>query len=95
MKTIWKYTILISDVFSLELPQGAKILTVQEQYGKPQIWVLVNSDNPLETRIFRLVGTGHPIEIEDSKLEYIGTFQVAGGSFIGHLFEIRDKEEEE
>ena len=95
MKTIWKYTIPVLDIFSLELPQGAKILTVQEQHGNPQIWVLVNSDKTLETRIFRLVGTGHPIEIEDSKLEYIGTVQVVGGSFIGHLFEIRDKEEEE
>ena len=89
MRTIWKYNISIEDTFSLELPQGAKILTVQEQQGEPQVWVLVNPDNKLEIRNFRLVGTGH--SIEENRLEYIGTFQVLNGNFVGHLFEIRQE----
>ncbi|MCK4500422.1 hypothetical protein KAU11_07985 [Candidatus Babeliales bacterium] len=91
MKTVWKYTVPMLDVFSLDLPQGAKILTIQEQHGNPQIWVLVNYPvDLLETRKFRLVGTGQTIEV-DNGLEYIGTFQSIGGDFIGHLFEMRDK----
>ena len=89
MKTIYKYTIPVEDNFSLELPKGAEILTVQEQHGSPQIWALVNPDTSFtETRNFRLAGTGHLIE-EKEGLEYIGTFQLSDGAFIGHLFEMK------
>ena len=89
MQNVFKYTIPVEDYFSLDLPEGAKILTVQEQNGGAQVWALVNSDNPTETRNFRLAGTGHPIKESPDVLDYIGTFQLAGGSFIGHVFEIK------
>ncbi len=89
MQNVFKYTIPVEDYFSLDLPKGAKILTVQEQHGEAQVWALVNPDNPTETRNFRLAGTGHPIEENPDTLDYIGTFQLAGGSFIGHVFEIK------
>ena len=91
IKRIYKYTIPVEDSFPLELPQGAKILTVQEQHGKPQIWALVDPENPTETREFCVVGTGHPIDEDEVTLDYIGTFQLFGGNFVGHLFEIREK----
>lgn len=90
-KRIFKYTIPVEGIFPLELPQGAKILTVQEQRGKPQIWVLVDPDSSAEIREFRMVGTGHPIDEDKETLEYIGTFKLFGGNFIGHLFEIRER----
>ncbi len=89
MQNVFKYTIPMEDYFSLDLPEGAKILTVQEQHGGAQIWALVNPDNPTETRNFRLAGTGHPIKESPDTLNYVGTFQLAGGSFIGHVFEIK------
>lgn len=89
MLKVYKYTVLVQNCSSLELPRGAKILTVQEQHGEPQIWALVNPGNPMETRNFRLAGTGHPIEEDEEVLNYIGTFQLLGGSFIGHLFELK------
>lgn len=46
-------------------------------------------ERELEERNFRLAGTGHRIEEEQEKLSFIGTFQLYGGSFIGHLFEIK------
>jgi len=88
MLTVYKYTVPVDDYFSLDLPRGAKILAVQEQHGEPQVWALVNPGNPTETRKFRLAGTGHPIKEDEGLLNYIGTFQLAGGSFIGHLFEL-------
>lgn len=88
MQNVFKYTIPVEDYFSLDLPEGAKILTVQEQHGGAQIWVLVNPNNPSEPRNFRLAGTGHSIKESLGTLDYIGTFQLADGSFIGHLFEI-------
>ncbi len=89
MQSVYKYTIPVEDYFSLDLPKGAKILTVQEQHGKPQLWALVKRGEPNETRNFRLAGTGHPIKESPEMLNYIGTFQIAGGSFIGHVFEIK------
>ncbi len=91
MRRVYKYTIPLG-YFSLELPQGARILTVHEQHGEPQIWVLVNPDKSFtETRNFMIVGTGHPIEKNEEVLKYIGTFQLVGGDFIGHLFEIMEE----
>jgi len=91
MLMIYKYTVPVMDYFSLDLPRGAKILTVQEQYDKPQIWALVNPEGLVETRNFRLAGTGHPIKETEKILNFVGTFQLRRGSFIGHLFEIKKK----
>jgi len=89
MLTVYKYAVPVEDYFSLELSQGAKILTVQVQHDSPQIWALVNPESPTETRHFRLAGTGHSIQENGEVLNYLGTFQLARGGFIGHLFEIK------
>jgi hypothetical protein len=90
MKTIFKYPIPQEGVFELKLPEKAKILTVQIQKGNPQMWAIVDPQAPLEKRIFRLAGTGHPLESwPESEFLYIGTFQLFEGDFIGHLFEVK------
>ncbi len=89
MQSVFKYTIPMENYFSLNLPLGAKILTVQEQHGKPQLWAFVKQGERNEKRNFCLAGTGHPIEENPATLNYIGTFQSAGGGFIGHVFEIK------
>ena len=92
MLRVYKYSVPVEDYFGLDLPQGSKILTVQVQYGEPQIWALVNAQTQVvETRQFRVAGTGHPIEESEDELTYIGTFQLSGGGFIGHLFEVTGK----
>lgn len=88
MKTVWKYQITADDLITLQLPLGAKPLSVHEQNGEPQLWVLVNpNEQAMESRTFRLAGTGHPIK--EHNIEFIGTFQLYGGSFVGHLFELK------
>ncbi len=86
MRTVYKYPIIATDYFQLELPQDAQILTIQTQHSEPQLWALVDTDALMETRRFRLAGTGHPIS--DENLRYIGTFQLNGGTLVFHLFEI-------
>ncbi len=88
MEQIYKYPLQVNDRFSICLPEDSKVLCVDSQRGVPYIWALVDSSDevPLEERWFRLVGTGHVIT-EDEDLDYIGTFQLQNGSFIGHLFE--------
>ena len=89
MRTIWKYQVPFTEQFSLDLPRGAEVLTMQLQREVPTIWVELDSDAPLISRTFALVGTGHPIP-EDDVLMYVGTFQVQGGMFVYHLYEKLD-----
>lgn len=87
MKRIFKYPIQVDDYQVIEMNKGAVILTVQTQREKPCIWAIVDPDAPLEPRRLRLAGTGHPIDEPLEEMKYIGTFQLGGGAFIGHLFE--------
>jgi len=92
MLRVYKYTIPVEDYFSLDLPAGAKILTVQTQRDEPQIWAIVDPEQrSMVPHNFRVAGTGHNIAENRDDLEYIGTFQLVGGNFIGHLFRIIGK----
>lgn len=83
IKQIWKYK-LDSVHNEIQIPLDGKVLAVQTQNEIPHIWVLVNSDNEVQTRTFTVVGTGH--SFDDTNKKYIGTFQ--DGPFVWHLFEI-------
>lgn len=84
-KSIWKYPVSDRTHFTLSLPQGAEILSVQIQHGKPQLWALVSPQLPTEDRRFCIVGTGWDFDADG--LKFIGTFQQSGGAFVLHLFE--------
>src|SRR3990172_6797121 len=98
MLKIWKFPIPVQDTIQVEMPTGARVLTVQTQPADPAmlkvgdpveqpcLWALVNPEAPKEIRQFRMAGTGHPNE-HSEKLTYIGTFQMEGGALVFHLFE--------
>jgi hypothetical protein len=75
------------DLFSISLPRGSEILSLQVQRGIPNIWVLLDNGMESEKRTFCLYGTGHPVNHIDGK--YIGTFQVEYGALMFHLFEVQ------
>jgi hypothetical protein len=79
---IYKYRFVSTDQFSIAMPMGAKILTVQMQQGTPCLWAEVNLNAPYENRYFRIFGTGQPNPFG----KYIGTYQV--DEFVWHLYEI-------
>jgi hypothetical protein len=88
---IWKQSIPLQDTFSLRLPKGAKVLCVQTQYENAMIWFSFTEADPdgqTEPRTFVLATTGHPVDFGDMEhlLKYVGTFQLQGGNFVGHLF---------
>jgi len=86
MKTIWKFELEMVGMQNINLPKGAKILTVQTQNEKACLWALVEIDvAELEQRTIVTFGTGHPMP--DVSLVYLGTYQVAGGALIFHVFE--------
>ncbi len=85
MITIWKFPITTNEYQSIEMPAGARILDVQMQFDQPAIWALVNSITPKEARLIRVFGTGQLLP--NIALTYIGSFQMAGRSFVWHVFE--------
>lgn len=85
---IFKYKASLFDSFILEMPEGAKILSVQTQNNIPFIWALVNPSAPLRKRTFRLAGTGHEIRETLKQLDFIDTFQMADGRLVFHVFEV-------
>jgi hypothetical protein len=82
---IYKYTLETTDVQEIPMPEGAEILTVQMQFDEPQLWALVNPDNPPVTRVIETIGTGNPIR--EAERNYIGTYQLQGGRLVFHVFE--------
>ncbi len=88
MIAVYKYYVPVSDRFSLELPIGARPLSVQVQIDAVQLWALVDTEAKLETQRFRLAGTGHPIDEPADRLEFIDTFQLQGGSLVFHVFRV-------
>lgn len=83
--TIWKFSVTVIDNFQIQMPEGAKILTVDMQGDVPYIWAIVVPNSPLQIRKFVLRGTGHPfVGGEDN---YIGSFQLIEGLLVFHLFE--------
>ncbi len=87
MRRVFKYAVPDKNYFSLNLPKGAKILTVQEQGDELQLWALVEENAPNEIRSFCFVGTGHCVKDFDN-LVYINTVQRSRGGYVYHLFEI-------
>lgn len=84
---IWKYSLAVSDVQSLSMPAGAKLLDVQMQHNFCRLWVLCDENAPSETRHLAIYGTGHSIPADPG--EYVATFQVADGSGVFHVFEVQ------
>lgn len=87
MKTVWKFPIPTDDIVNIEMPQGAKVLHVDEQHGTPTMWALVDPNRKTTIRTFRFAGTGHPID-DGHADKFIGTFLLRGGSLVFHIFEI-------
>ena len=84
-KQIWKYPVDLANWFEREIPAGAQILSVHVQAGEPQMWAMVDLSNKPEKREFGLYGTGHTMPDDPGK--FIGTFQLADGDLVFHLFE--------
>jgi hypothetical protein len=87
-KTIWKFQFEVADIFVIEMPKDAEILTIQSQNGNPCMWALVNPEEEKEERHFEMYGTGHDIYYDMGvDRQYIGSFQMLSGDLIFHIFE--------
>ena len=82
---IWKYELDIANEATLDMPEGAKVLTVQTQEGVCCIWAQVDASKPKVKRHFSVYGTGQPLPQNPGI--YLGTFQLHGGQLVFHVFE--------
>ncbi len=84
---IYKFPLELTSMQVLKLPVGSQILTVQNQYDKPVLWVLGNFTGLIgkEEHFIYIYGTGHELGDCDNK-KYVGTFQSDGGSLVFHVF---------
>lgn len=85
-ETIWKFTLPLKNEVVLDMPLGARILSVQEQDGEVRLWAIVVPKAATERRHFRIFGTGHPVDHAE-RLAYLGTVQDAAFRVVWHVFE--------
>lgn len=85
MKKIYKYSFEVQDKVTIRIPRNSTILIVQTQRDTPCLWALVDPDEELCDFVFRIFGTGHPID-PDLIGDYIGTFQMDEGRLVFHIF---------
>jgi len=88
-RTIYKYPVMVSADFRVEIPQAHKVLRVAPQKTSatteaPFMWVDVDTDSPVYEFDFCTAGTGHP---RPSGYQYQGTWDEQNGLFVWHLFE--------
>ena len=92
MKKIFKYELDIVGEQEIEVPLECKILSVDSQEVDHieglYCWALVNPENPAkQKKTIRMMGTGHPIPDDMSKMQFIGTVKYLHDKLIWHVFE--------
>lgn len=85
--TIWKFPLKLTDSQDVEMPLGARILSVAEQHGVICMWALINPHPEVgrASRQINIIGTGHPA-VYEYDADYIGTVLTCGGDFVWHVF---------
>ena len=83
---IWKWEIPVTDIQTIPMPEGAKLLDVQMQNGACCIWALCDPKAKNVLRTLAIYGTGNPVP--DDPGEYVATFQIHGGSLVFHVFDL-------
>jgi len=85
-KRIYKYPVKPGK-FEIELPRGARVLSVATQKNDAVMWVLLDpNERVMEKRRFATIGTGHDADVV-SGWNFVGTFQLDDGALVFHLFD--------
>lgn len=88
MQRIFKYPVLSTDIQTLNLPLGARILSVQAQKDNVFLWALVDdAETRLSSHTIHVVGTGNPPPFGIHKMTHLGTVQLYEGALVFHVFQ--------
>lgn len=84
---IYKFLLPMEDEPVIQMPAGAKVLSVQVQRGEPFVWALVDANQRKMARhYFFVLGTGNPIDFEVTGT-FLGTIQLHGGDLVFHVWD--------
>lgn len=97
MKTIYKYALITTDKQVIKVPClmneewelvlfKDQILKVGVQNEQLFMWCLVDDNQLKSDRDIYIYGTGHPVNKDFLKNNYVGTYQLMNGNFVGHIF---------
>lgn len=82
-KTVWKYGFDVRDgVQAASIPNGYRVLAVAAQGDMVCMWAEVTPENLPVKQYFKVIGTGHPIELIAN---YAGTAFI--GQYVWHLYQ--------
>lgn len=84
MHAIYKYPLAVTDEQILDMPEGAKVLSVQWQNGGLVAWALVRPGIEITKRVFRIFGTGN--HMDAPKMKFVGTVQEPDRGLVWHVF---------
>lgn len=84
---IWKFPLEIVDEQLIDVPEGARILSVALQFEQLCVWAIVEVDAEMVPHRFSVRGTGHAVTGDEGT--FIGTVQMGGGALIWHVFEAK------
>jgi hypothetical protein len=86
MDRIFKYPLALKSREMIQMPEGAKILSVCLQDGMPVMYAQVRENNPLKPRIIRTVTTGE--DFNSACCTFLGTIQAGEPTwFLAHIYE--------
>lgn len=92
-RVVWKFVLRYDRLGDgrcvVEMPEGAKVLRVAEQYQEPALWAECDPEARTVGREFVIVGTGHQVPA-DAKV-YLGTAMLFGGQLVLHVYEVKGK----
>lgn len=85
MKTIYKYSLELTDAQIVNLPEDAEVLSVREQNHVLCLWALVDTKAKSVPTKIRIFGTGHPFDLDEYKCVFIDTVLASNG-LVWHVF---------
>jgi hypothetical protein len=89
---IWKFRLPTNGL--IEMPKGAKILTVQTQGdpAQPCIWAICDPSAEKVAHRFEIFGTGHEMGSQAAWPDlYLGTFQLPAMGLVFHVFDLGEQ----
>jgi len=80
---VYKYILDLTDRQVVSMPQGAVLLSVQNQHEDIVLWANVDPQAPMGGLEIVMCGTGH----EAPNMPHVGTVQLQGGDLVLHIFQ--------
>jgi hypothetical protein len=84
-RTIWKFPLNTINT-DVEMPKGARVLSVQAQDNEIFLWAEVTPTEKDVTRYFDVFPTGAPLPERPGQI-YLGTVLLHGGKLVFHVYE--------